>query len=144
MLYFIGYLCYTEGKRRSRRTIESEDTIMTDISTLRLGTSTCVFGDINREIMEKAKANGIDALELSFSYDKYMNILDLPSHAAELGKNVGVDAEHDKNTFLSFFSVEEAQYYADHLTEEAISAIRKYRESDTLCALATWLATRKK
>ncbi len=67
---------------------------MTDISTLRLGTSTCVFGDINRAIMETAKTNGIDALELSFSYDKYMNILDLPSHAAELGElaqKVGIE-----------------------------------------------------
>lgn len=72
------------------------------------------------------------------------DILDQTGNAEELGKNVGVDAEHQKNTFLSFFTVEEAQFYADRLTREAIDAIRKYQESETLCAIAEWLATRKK
>ncbi|MBQ8214449.1 MAG: polyprenyl synthetase family protein [Clostridia bacterium] len=72
------------------------------------------------------------------------DILDKTGNAEELGKNVGVDAEHQKNTFLSFFTIEEAQFYADRLTREAIDAIRKYKESETLCAIAEWLATRKK
>ena len=72
------------------------------------------------------------------------DILDQTGDAKELGKNVGVDAEHQKNTFLSFFSIEEAQFYADRLTREAIDSIRKYQESETLCAIAEWLATRKK
>ena len=72
------------------------------------------------------------------------DILDQTGDAAELGKNVGVDAEHGKNTFLSFYTVEEAQFYADRLTQEAVAVIRKYPGSETLCALAEWLATRKK
>ena len=72
------------------------------------------------------------------------DILDKTGNAEELGKNVGVDAEHQKNTFLSFFTIEEAQFYVDRLTREAIDAIRKYKESETLCAIAEWLATRKK
>ena len=72
------------------------------------------------------------------------DILDQTGNAEELGKNVGVDAEHKKNTFLSFFTVEEAQFYADRLTQDAIKAIRKYKGSDTLCTLAEWLSTRKK
>lgn len=72
------------------------------------------------------------------------DILDQTGSAEELGKNIGVDAEHEKNTFLSFFSVEEAQFYADRLTKEAIDAIRKYPNSETLCSIAEWLATRKK
>ena len=72
------------------------------------------------------------------------DILDQTGDAAELGKNVGVDAEREKNTFLSFYSLEEAQFYADRLTDEAIRAIRKYPDSDTLCSLAEWLAKRKK
>ena len=72
------------------------------------------------------------------------DILDQTGNAAELGKNVGVDAEHQKNTFLSFYTVEQAQFYADRLTQDAISAIRKYPNSETLCAIAEWLATRKK
>ena len=72
------------------------------------------------------------------------DILDRTGDAATLGKNVGVDAEHQKSTFLTFYSVEEAQFYADRLTQEAISAVRKYPGSETLCAVAEWLSTRKK
>lgn len=72
------------------------------------------------------------------------DILDATGDAATLGKNVGTDAEHEKNTFLSFYTVEEAQFYADRLTAEAIRAIRKYPNSDTLISVAEWLAKRKK
>ena len=72
------------------------------------------------------------------------DILDQTGDAQELGKNVGVDAEHQKNTFLSFYTVEEAQFYAERLTCDAIYAIQKYPGSETLCALAEWLSTRKK
>jgi len=72
------------------------------------------------------------------------DILDQTGDAEALGKNVGVDAERQKNTFLSFYTVEQAQFYADRLTQDAIGAIRKYPGSETLCALAEWLATRKK
>ncbi len=72
------------------------------------------------------------------------DILDQTGDAEALGKNVGVDVEHQKNTFLSFFSVEEAQFYADRLTNEAIAALRKYPDSDALRTLAEWLSKRKK
>jgi geranylgeranyl diphosphate synthase type II len=72
------------------------------------------------------------------------DILDKTGDSAALGKNVGSDAAHEKNTFLSFYTVEEAQFYADRLTDEAIRAIRKYPGSDTLCSIAEWLAKRKK
>ena len=71
------------------------------------------------------------------------DILDCTGDEAVLGKRVGTDAEHQKNTFMSFYSLEEAQFYADRLTQEAINAVRKYPESDALCALAEWLAKRK-
>ncbi len=72
------------------------------------------------------------------------DILDVTGDAETLGKNVGVDAEHQKSTFLSFYSVEEAGFYAERLTQEAVTALRKYPGSDALCSLAEWLVTRKK
>ena len=72
------------------------------------------------------------------------DILDQTGNAEELGKNTGMDAEREKNTFLSFYSVEEAQFYADRLTQDAIRAVKKYPGSETLCTLAEWLSTRKK
>lgn len=71
------------------------------------------------------------------------DLLDCTGDETTLGKRVGVDAEHGKNTFLSFFSPEEAQLYANRLTQEAIDAIRHYPQSEMLCALAEWLAKRK-
>ena len=67
---------------------------MTDITTLRLGTSCCYFGSIDRTIMQTAKDAGIDALELSFGYDRYMNQLDMPRNAAAIGeaaRDVGIE-----------------------------------------------------
>lgn len=72
------------------------------------------------------------------------DILDRTGDAATLGKHVGTDDEHHKNTFLRFFSVEEARFYAERLTQDAILAIRKYRGSDALCTLAEWLVARSR
>jgi len=72
------------------------------------------------------------------------DLLDVTGDEKMLGKKTGADQEHEKNTFLSFYSVDEAQFYADRLTAEAIDAIRTFKENETLVALAKWLATRKK
>ncbi len=72
------------------------------------------------------------------------DILDETGNAEELGKNVGVDAEREKNTFLRFFSVEEATFYAERLTEEAVRAISHYPGSEMLVDLARWLSHRTK
>ena len=84
------------------------------------------------------------AEKIGLAFQIVDDILDCTGDAEALGKNVGVDAEHQKNTFTSFFTVEEAQFYADRLTQDAIRAVRKYPGSDTLVAVAEWLATRKK
>lgn len=70
------------------------------------------------------------------------DVLDATATAEQLGKSVGGDATHHKNTFLSFYSVEEAKAYARRLTEEAISAIQGYDGADRLIDLARYLAVR--
>ncbi len=72
------------------------------------------------------------------------DVLDRTGDVATLGKNTGVDEERQKNTFLSFYSVKEAEFYASQLTQRAIDAIRKYPDSDPLRSLAEWLVTRNK
>ena len=84
------------------------------------------------------------AEKIGLAFQIVDDILDRTGDSAVLGKNVGSDEANEKNTFLSFYTVEEAQFYADRLTQEAVNALRKYPESDTLCSLAEWLATRKK
>lgn len=111
---------------------------------------------MNAAAVMGALAAGVDvadpAMERVMTYSEKVglafqivdDILDKTGDEATLGKNVGVDAEREKNTFLSFYSVEEAQYYADRLTKEAVASIAAIPGSDALCSLAEWLAARKK
>ena len=72
------------------------------------------------------------------------DVLDCTGDAELLGKAVGVDAKHQKTTFMSFYSVEEAKFYAERLTEEAIRAVQTFENSDALVSLARWLLNRQK
>lgn len=72
------------------------------------------------------------------------DLLDIRGNEAMLGKHVHVDAEHHKNTFLSFCTAEEAEFYAERLTVDACGAIRRYPGSEALIALAEWLLKREK
>ena len=72
------------------------------------------------------------------------DILDATATEAQLGKSVGSDQKHKKNTFLNFYSVEEARFYAEQLTREAVTALKRYPDSDALISLAQWLLAREK
>ena len=71
------------------------------------------------------------------------DILDATSTPDLLGKSVGGDADHHKNTFLTFSSIPDAEIFADTLTEQAVSMIAPYEGSERLVALAAYLAVRK-
>lgn len=71
------------------------------------------------------------------------DILDTTATAEELGKTPGKDAAADKTTYLSFYTVDEAQKIAENLTADAIAAIEKYEGSDFLITLAHYLTERK-
>ena len=71
------------------------------------------------------------------------DVLDTTATAEQLGKTPGKDAAADKTTYLSFYTVDEAQKIAEALTAEAISAIEKYEGSDFLITLAHYLTERK-
>lgn len=72
------------------------------------------------------------------------DILDCTGDEKLLGKAIGSDANNQKTTFMSFYSVEEAQFYAERLTREAIRAIEKFEGADALSSLADWLLHRQK
>ena len=109
--------------------------------------ASCVLGALaagitpNDAAMEKTV---LYAEKIGLAFQIVDDILDRIGDEKALGKPTGGDQEHEKNTFLSFYSVEEAQFYADRLTAEAIDAIRTFENSETLVLLAKWLATRKK
>ncbi len=71
------------------------------------------------------------------------DILDVEGDEATLGKPIGSDAESKKTTFVSELGIDGARLQAQKLTEQAISSVRKYDGSETLCDLATLLLERK-
>ena len=109
--------------------------------------ASCVLGALAAGIslrdgaMEKVVAY---AEKIGLAFQIVDDILDCIGDEKLLGKRTGVDGEHEKNTFLSFYDVEEAQFYADRLTADAIDAVRGFPGCETLVAIAKWLAIRKK
>lgn len=83
------------------------------------------------------------AAKLGLAFQVVDDILDVTSGEAELGKSVGSDAAHEKNTFLTYYSVKEASEYAAFLTAEAKKELEGIAGSEWLLALADELATRK-
>ena len=83
------------------------------------------------------------AERIGLAFQVIDDILDATSTPEVLGKSVGGDADHHKNTFLSFSTVAEAEAYAESLTEEAVALLAPYSGAERLVALARYLAVRK-
>lgn len=83
------------------------------------------------------------AERIGLAFQVIDDILDVTSTPEALGKSVGGDADHHKNTFLSFSTIPEAEAFADRLTEEAVALIAPFAHADRLTALARYLAVRK-
>ena len=82
------------------------------------------------------------AESIGLAFQVIDDILDATATAEQLGKSVGGDAAHNKNTFLSFYSVEAAGEYARACTDEAVAHIEGYERAERLTALAQFLADR--
>ncbi len=102
----------------------------------------CLAAGYGRGTPEMADAEGY-ADRIGLAFQVIDDMLDATSTAEELGKSVGGDADHHKNTFLSFASLEEAEAFADRLTEEAVALMEPYAGSERLTALARYLAVRR-
>ena len=83
------------------------------------------------------------AERIGLAFQVIDDILDVTSTPEAMGKSVGGDADHHKNTFLSFSAIPEAEAFADQLTEEAVALIASFSGSERLIALARYLAVRK-
>ncbi len=91
---------------------------------------------------EMAAAVGY-AERIGLAFQILDDILDATSTPEAMGKSVGGDREHHKNTFLTFASLDAAAAEADRLTEEAVSLLAPYPDNQRLLALARYLAVRR-
>ena len=92
---------------------------------------------------EKTKSLTEYAENIGLAFQVVDDILDATATAEQLGKSVGSDAQSNKTTFLSFYSVNEAKEYACNLTEKAITAISGLEGSEVLTDLACYLLDRE-
>ena len=82
------------------------------------------------------------AENIGYAFQIIDDILDVVGDSTLLGKNVGSDKDNNKLTFMSFYSVDEAFNLARKLTDEAINAISKYDNCESLAELAEYLLKR--
>ncbi len=82
------------------------------------------------------------ARNIGVAFQVVDDVLDSTSTEEELGKPIGSDAGHNKTTFLTYYSADEARGYAETLTSEAISAISVLEGSDLLTDFACYLLER--
>lgn len=82
------------------------------------------------------------AAKIGLAFQIIDDIMDVTVSEEVLGKSAGSDAENNKTTFMTYYSVEDAKAYATRLTAEAVSAIADYSGSETLTDLAAYLLDR--
>lgn len=82
------------------------------------------------------------AAKIGLAFQIIDDIMDVTVSEEVLGKSAGSDAENNKTTFMTYYSVEDAKQYAAKLTAEAVSAIADYAGSETLTDLAAYLLDR--
>ena len=70
------------------------------------------------------------------------DILDAVGDVQTLGKHTQADTAMNKTTFLRFMDIEAARAYAREITENAIGAVKGFKKSETLVALAEYLLQR--
>lgn len=71
------------------------------------------------------------------------DVLDVIATEDELGKPIGSDAQNQKTTFLTYYSIEQALQQAHELTDGAKKALAGMENNAVLLALADYLTERK-
>jgi geranylgeranyl diphosphate synthase type II len=92
---------------------------------------------------ERVAAANEFARAIGLAFQIIDDVLDVTSDSATLGKTVGKDSEHNKTTFMSFMTPDEALKCADEITKSAIKRISAYPDTEMLVELAKYLLQRK-
>lgn len=104
----------------------------------------CLAAGITDENDARMKAACDYANGIGLAFQIVDDILDATGDVATLGKMTHADDALGKTTFLTFMTIEQAQKYAEEITEKAIEGIRAYENSEMLIEFAKYLLHRTK
>ena len=104
----------------------------------------CKMGCILGQKPEKIPFAEKYANALGRAFQIVDDILDVTGSFEELGKPIGSDSKQDKSTYISLMGLEKSKDEAEKLTNEAISILDNFENSDFLKELTMELLTRKK
>ena len=108
-------------------------------ASVRLG---CLAANVwDREIIDAVDSYASD---IGLAFQIVDDVLDRYGDSTVLGKSVNSDESCGKNTFMTFYSREDAMGYASRLTERAIGEISRFRNSEEAIEFARYLLVRNK
>ena len=82
------------------------------------------------------------AEKVGLAYQVIDDILDYCGEESVVGKSLNTDSSHNKTTFMTYFSPEDAKVYAEKLTAQAVSAVSHWENAPILTDLAIYLVER--
>ena len=132
----------TEDKSVSVDVLREKDTG----KTANLIMAACMMGCIAAGADEKLVAAAKEyALHIGLAFQIRDDILDVTGNAEELGKNIGIDAQNGRCTYVSLLGLEEAQSLVDRYTEIALGALDRFDgDTEYLRTFTVQLAKRNK
>lgn len=95
------------------------------------------------EYGEKKDALHVYAENIGLAFQIRDDILDVVGTKEKMGKSIGKDKKECKTTFVDIFGCEAAQEKVKNLSETAVSAIKKFGNSEKLCDFADMLCKRE-
>lgn len=132
----------SEGKRIPLETLRK----MHALKTGELIKAACIMGCICAgygEDTQQYRAVSEYACGIGVVFQIIDDILDVTSTTERLGKTVGSDEQNEKNTYMSFFTVDQARETARSMTESAIATISPYDTDGALSCFARYLLERE-
>ena len=118
---------------------------MYELKTSRLIQTAAVFGCLSANADDKAlNAAGEYGKNLGLAFQIVDDLLDILGDSSEIGKPTGSDAKNRKKTYPALVGTEAARKTAEQLTNQALTLLDGFSESDFLKQLTIKLLDRNK
>ncbi len=114
------------------------------LKTGALLSASCEMGCITAGADDRLLAARMYAENLGVAFQIIDDILDIMGESEKLGKPVGSDKKHNKNTYAELAGVKNAAEYAEKYTNKAIESLSDFEDCGFMIELTKKMLTRKK